>query len=1227
MIPVSSEFKQEIAKDNRAFTSKIEIVTQGGINVLVDDTHIMQGGFNHDDSTSTQNSFDVGSVIANKFTLIINNMYDDFSMYDFNHAIVKPSIGLDIGGTVEWVRKGTFIVDEPSYNGSFITMVCEDYMTSLDIPYVKINTIYPANLRKIVQDITTFVGVTFNTLSFDMWDFVVKIRPNDDALTCRMVLNWVCLISGSYARFNHLGQLEIKWYDKLQTAAVIDKLKSITVAVEDIEITGIQVTDGEESSSSVLVGNTTYALELPANKLIDNAQLNTVALHLGNKIVGMKFRPLSVQALNDPTIESGDRAKVIDRKENEYMCYLTNVSFRIGATTTYNCDAESPKQRAKTRYTENQIKIIETNRKVEEVRLLADQAAVDAVQAIDDAFAAYQLANTAKGTADTAFSRSVKSSAVEYAKNTSATTPPTTGWSFSIPTILPTEYLWTRTTLTLQDNSTTVSYQVGGLGKDGAPGADGTSVTVASTSVSYQVGTSATTAPTGTWQSTPQATTVGQFLWTRTIVNYNPSGSTTSYSVSAHGSTGPAGVGVSSSTVTYQAHTNGTTPPTGTWVSAPPSVSAGQFLWSRTVIVFTDATSVTMYSVAMMGTNGTNGSPGTNAPTITLVKELFKLHTSNSTPPTAPVSGNLNGWTYTIPTYITGQFYWRVLETTFSDATVTYSTPIYDLQYNDVKTSTMALDTLTQSHTTTLSQHATAISLKAEQTDLDAKANKATIISEINLSPESIRLLSSRIDVDGVMTVINSGGQSGNTRIDGGIIMTDSIFARTIAVGDFLEYSTVSEKYPKSMMPSGYVFGQTVITSGYISKAVATNQYLALTGYEANQFTVGDELYVEFEIYGAVADSANGVRLVMWTRTVTGGFNNLGNPISGETSISSAQSAPNVNVGTTVSKYTGKLVVPPTNLSTATYYFIMIEDTRATKSQLYVRNVNIRLRNRGNLIVDGAITAVHLNVATLSAITANMGTLTAGLILNTDETLSFDLTNKRLFTRSSDKKESALLSSGTLTHLKRLGSDENGTRLDQNGLTVKFAQYIWPGGTPPPGWEQPPISDIESEFNLMAGYQMIYGAQGIASSNDIYFSFNDGSAKQTSISAINTALFDSQTYRYTGNFGLSWVSTVSYIEFVKSGTNIEVYLNLQALNATSFTAGQRITLSGLTRPLWAQSNIGSRYVSNSNTSTNSRIVFVFNVAKNGTMDVIIDTPTAMSLAVGNSFQCVVSYFI
>lgn len=90
---------------------------------------------------------------------------------------------------------------------------------------------------------------------------------------------------------------------------------------------------------------------------------------------------------------------------------------------------------------------------------------------------------------------------------------------------------------------------------------------------------------------------------------------TFSFAIAFKGATGQNGTNGTSVTITsksiqYQASSSGTTPPTGTWTDSIPSVSAGQFLWTRTVVNYSDGNSTTSYSSARSGTNGTNGTNG-----------------------------------------------------------------------------------------------------------------------------------------------------------------------------------------------------------------------------------------------------------------------------------------------------------------------------------------------------------------------------------------------------------------------------------------------------------------------------------------------------------------------------------------------------------------------------------------------------------------------------------------
>lgn len=202
-----------------------------------------------------------------------------------------------------------------------------------------------------------------------------------------------------------------------------------------------------------------------------------------------------------------------------------------------------------------------------------------------------------------------------YYLSTSETSCTGGTWSTTKPAEEAGKYIWTKDKITYVGGSSVETAPVRQTGSTGGAGKDGTSVTVSSQQIIYQASSSGTTVPTGAWSATIPSVSAGQYLWTKTVVNYSDGKSTTAYSVARQGSNGTNGtngtsVTVSSQAVTYQKSTNGTTPPTGTWSSSIPTTSAGEYLWTRTVVTYSDGKSVTSYSVARHGLTGGKGDKG-----------------------------------------------------------------------------------------------------------------------------------------------------------------------------------------------------------------------------------------------------------------------------------------------------------------------------------------------------------------------------------------------------------------------------------------------------------------------------------------------------------------------------------------------------------------------------------------------------------------------------------------
>lgn len=118
----------------------------------------------------------------------------------------------------------------------------------------------------------------------------------------------------------------------------------------------------------------------------------------------------------------------------------------------------------------------------------------------------------------------------------------------------------------------------------------------------YYARTTSQTAPSAasiTATSMPTLDATNKYLWQKEVITYTNNTSQTSVLLLAvYGNTGATGKGIKSTAVTYQTSASGTTAPTGTWSSTVPATTADKpYLWSRTILNYTDNTTSTTYSV------------------------------------------------------------------------------------------------------------------------------------------------------------------------------------------------------------------------------------------------------------------------------------------------------------------------------------------------------------------------------------------------------------------------------------------------------------------------------------------------------------------------------------------------------------------------------------------------------------------------------------------------------
>ena len=260
--------------------------------------------------------------------------------------------------------------------------------------------------------------------------------------------------------------------------------------------------------------------------------------------------------------------------------------------------------------------------------------------------------------------KGIKSTSISYQTSSSGTTVPTGTWQTSVPSVSAGQYLWTKLAITYTDNTTTNSYSVSRNGTNGTNGSDGKGIK--STAITYQASTSGTTVPTGTWNSTIPSVAENEYLWTRTIITYTDNSTSTSYSIGKMGKNGidgTNGVGVAQVDVFYYLSTSSSSLSGGSWSTTAPEWENGKYMWSKTVVTYTDHSSTTSEPVCITGANGVDGKG---------IKSIIEYYYQSSS--ATSLSGG--SWSTTYPGWVNGKYIWTKSITTYTDNSTSETTPI-----------------------------------------------------------------------------------------------------------------------------------------------------------------------------------------------------------------------------------------------------------------------------------------------------------------------------------------------------------------------------------------------------------------------------------------------------------------------------------------------------------------------------------------------------------------------
>ena len=421
MLNVSAKWQKAVMLDNDINVNCFaDIVTTNGEKIPVSDSELWANGFEVNDSTSSNGTFTIGALIAGKLKIKLNNIYEDYSKYDFDKASVTAYASKSFSdGTTEKLKIGEYRVSETSYDGSLITLTCLDNINNFNREYDS-NLSYPTTAYEVVRDACIKCDVPFTMARFDNSDYVINEIPSDNQkLTYGQVIAYILQLSGLWGKCGHDGELLIEWYDMSQFGSQnynggtfstkttpysdgdsvdggkftdyssgdsadggtftearnyhnIYTQKDLNVATDDVVITGVKVTvtskEDKAKDVNALAGKEGYVVSISDNPFISAEKAQTVANYIFKKIGGMRFRPLDATLLSNPLIESGDVALVTDRKQNTYSCFISNRTFTVGSGTKISCDAENASRNSADKFS-NETKAIVQAREVAQAKL------------------------------------------------------------------------------------------------------------------------------------------------------------------------------------------------------------------------------------------------------------------------------------------------------------------------------------------------------------------------------------------------------------------------------------------------------------------------------------------------------------------------------------------------------------------------------------------------------------------------------------------------------------------------------------------------------------------------------------------------------------------------------------------------------------------------------------------------------------------------------------------
>lgn len=701
MLSISSEYELSLNENsNQLIKAKITFADNTVRELTGDD--IVSCDF--DQQVSSDSSFDVGTAIIDQMNITLNNHDGRFDACDFTKAQFVVWVGKQLSKGTEWIQRGVYTANQPdSYNGT-IAVSALDCLSKFEVSFSDYKK--SANLtdgqkvtaRSVIDGMSRYCGVAWSDDGNADLNVQFCFDYVDQSATCKQVLAYTCQACCVNASAAVDGRLRTVWYDSTPfeaedswdggefdaakpyaTGASKDggnftdyssgasadggtfftnrnvhrlyAFSNITVNTDDVVITGVRVTErsvtvGSKTTNggTYTVGTDGYVLDVSNNPLIIQGTGKSVADRIGAKVIGLRFRPFSGKHICVPSLEAGDCAYVIDRKQNVYKTYVTRVKYSVNGGMTVSCGAKSASRNSADNAGASTSAVVKSRNELHQELGIRDEAIKNLGETLANASGLYHTE-----------AKQPDGSTVYYLHD-----KPTTGQSQII-------YKVTASGIGISTDA----------GKTYATGlsADGNAVL----NRIYAIGINADYLTTGRISSKNGNSFIDLDTEEANLKLGNKS--TVGGKVIA-----TTDVAASKTVTKYATSTSSTTAPTSGWQDSCPPRKAGSYIWFKIITVMQSGAQIESLPSCISGADGKDGAAGSQGPAGpagvngTNGKDGRGIKSSVpeyylSTTPSAVTGGS---WSTSVPAWSSGKYYWQRLHITWSDGGTSYTDPVFN---------------------------------------------------------------------------------------------------------------------------------------------------------------------------------------------------------------------------------------------------------------------------------------------------------------------------------------------------------------------------------------------------------------------------------------------------------------------------------------------------------------------------------------------------------------------